>query len=526
MKKVFCALLLSSVFAAVSAGESVTVFKDGLDFFVRSPFSETEDLIIHTFRYVNEKAYLVKRGTPIQDYSKGKVLHSAGDDYPATAPLGAYGTLGGNHGSAFTREVTIPGHGLTEKDAGNIITDNRKNPFVILKVLNKDSILIHPEGKPDTYAPRFIQHSRQPLYYKEKKLEFTSSVLRQLYPLNRITDWQLLADGKTPVPEKKEIKCRFVDFIFVHDVIDPYFVIQAFKKGINKGSYPPFGIRHAMQLANTPALRKQYADYMKLPALVTYSNKFRFQPRGACVNYRSVLYHAKLSHVGNLDVMFMWSGAIANQKRQLFYVPKMKVLTLKDRETKKDITIDLTSGYPLPRKLNVSCYIPDKEALDPNDLPDRFIRVSGPGPYHYGIALGYSLFTGYTAKANTSKERSTVYHIYRSHKMYPFGSKLKNVQPGKKTLTVTYRQYFNPQLEPDATSFYCHYQENSLIVYLDFHKILKNKTIKLPGAATGRKITVLEKTKELTLHTNAVVPASGIRLSNNAKHGYLVLKLD
>ena len=30
----------------------------------------------------------------------------------------------------------------------------------------------------------------------------------------------------------------------------------------------------------------------------------------------------------------------------------------------------------------------------------------------------------------------------------------------------------------------------------------------------------------LTLHTPAEIPAAGITLSNNAKHGYLVLKLD
>jgi hypothetical protein len=93
--------------------------------------------------------------------------------------------------------------------------------------------------------------------------------------------------------------------------------------------------------------------------------------------------------------------------------------------------------------------------------------------------------------------------------------------------TVAYRQYFNPRLEPDATSFYCHHQGSSFMVYLDFHKVLKNKTVKLPPAAAGKKITVLEKTPALTLHTASRIPDSSvITLSNDAKHGYLVLKLD
>ena len=73
---------------------------------------------------------------------------------------------------------------------------------------------------------------------------------------------------------------------------------------------------------------------------------------------------------------------------------------------------------------------------------------------------------------------------------------------------------------------YWHHQGNSLIVYLDFHKVLKNKTVKLPEAATGKKITILEKTPALVLHTGDTVPAAGIKLDNTAKHGYLVLKLD
>ena len=74
---------------------------------------------------------------------------------------------------------------------------------------------------------------------------------------------------------------------------------------------------------------------MKFPALVTYSNTFRFQPGGAVVNYRKALFHAALSRVSNLDVMFMWAGAIGNQKRQLFYIPKLKPITAKTRTDKK-----------------------------------------------------------------------------------------------------------------------------------------------------------------------------------------------
>ena len=527
MKRIFC-FGIFSLAVICFAEEFITVYKDGNDFFVRSNYSDNEDMIIHNFRYINEKSHLIKRTAPFAAWQKSTALHYSNDDYPAVVPLGKYGTLSGNHGSPYTRCLTVPGHGLTANDRGGVITEkNRKNTYVILQILDKDNLLIHPEGLQNTVSPRFPKHTTAPLFYKGKQLRFTKSVMKQLYPLNRITDWQLLADGKTPVPEKKEIKCRFVDFVFVHDLLDPYHVIQAVKKAPDDKYMPEWNARHSMCFVNTPELRKKYASYAKLPALVTYANKVRFQPRCARVNYRKITYHAPLSHANNLDIMFYWGGLIARQKRQLFYIPKLKPLTVTDRKTKEKRTIDLTAGVQIPIKMEYSYYIPLSDVIDRKDLPDRFIRITGDEKqYRYGIALGYSMIMGKTAKENMPGDRTTVYHLYKSHKIYPFSGCPKNIKPGKVEEVVAYTQYFDPRREPDATSFYCHYQGDSLMVYLDFHKELKNKTIKLPKAAVGRKITVFEKTPALELHTKGKVSASGITLSNKAKHGYLVLKLD
>ena len=92
--------------------------------------------------------------------------------------------------------------------------------------------------------------------------------------------------------------------------------------------------------------------------------------------------------------------------------------------------------------------------------------------------------------------------------------------------TIAYKQYFNPRLEPDATSLYWHREGDSMLVYMDFHKELKNKLIRLPKKFTGKKISIVEKTPSLVLHSQSVVPAEGILLDVNGKHGYLVLKLD
>ena len=527
MKRIFFLAAFLGCTILFSSEEFITVYKSGNDFFVRNKFSETEDLIIHNWRYANEKSYIVKRGTPIQDYKKGFLLHASGDDYPAST-IGGYGFLSGNHGSAYTRILHIPNHGLTVKDMGGIVKDSRGTVFIIVQIPGKNHILIHPEGRNNTVSHGFTFHTKLPLFYKGKELPFKSSELRQLYPMNRIINWQLLANGTTPVPEKKEIKCRFLDFIFDHDVLNPYHVVQSIKNAPGKKTVlPEWNANHHMIFVNTDALKKTYANFMKFPALATFYNKFRFEPGCVNVNYRKAVYHVAMPITRSLDIMFMWNGGIAGQKRQIFYIPKLKPITLSERGTGKKITLDLSAAPELPRKLDVSYFICHKDLADRNDMPDRYIRVTGDEKeLRYGIALGYSLFMGHTAKGASPGERPQFYHIYRTHKMYPVAYTLAPVRPGRSVETVSYRQYFDPRREPDTTSFYCHHQGKSLVVYLDFHKVLKNKVIKLPKSATGKKITVLEKTPALKLHTTKTVPAEGIKLDNAAAHGRLVLKLD
>ena len=119
-----------------------------------------------------------------------------------------------------------------------------------------------------------------------------------------------------------------------------------------------------------------------------------------------------------------------------------------------------------------------------------------------------------------------VYFLYKTRKIYPYCFAINNPKKGDEKYSVIYRQYFNPQIEPDATAFYYHKEGKSDVIYLDFHKDLKNKTIRLPGHFTGRAITVIEQTPSLTLHTAGAVPEQGIALSVKDNYGYLVLKLD
>ena len=525
----FCFLLAGWIAfsGGLTAQEKITVRKMGDKFVVRSEFSPKEDLVILNFRYANEAAYLVPKSLPLKDYQKGKRIHSNGDEYPATYFSGTI--LSGNHGSAFCRTLLIPNHGLTVADLGGKVTEKNGCPYVIMQIIDKDNILIHSwsDTKDSIFLPNLKKHSSAPLFYKGKELLFEKSSFTMMGPLNRITDYRLLADGKTPIPENTDVKCDYLDFIFVHDVISPTEAVRQVVENPGKKTSPEWDRQSRMFLVNTSKLRNEYPEYMKLAAVATYHNLFRFEARGANVLYRKVVYHTHIKSVRELQIMYGWCGAIAQKQKQYFYIPKMKPVKMNGlKKNDPVLEADFTANYLMPDQMNVRQMFTRADCLNPEDVPDRFIRVVGNDEPDLGIALGYSLINGSTAKVHKGADRDPFYFFWCTKKMYPYAYTIQDVQPGTTKETVCYKQYFNPKLEPDATSFFWHREGKSWLVYLDFHKELKNKRIRLPQNFVGRKITVVEKTPSLALHTENTVPAEGIRLDVTGKHGYLVLKLD
>ena len=523
-------LILSTTLPlSLMAADSVTVFRTGNDFFVRSKYSNMYDLVICVERGCNESAYLLCPDTPLADCrKKGLVLHAGGDEYAANPPIGNYGTLSGNHGSIYTSLLTIPGHGLTEKDIGGLFEENNsKKKFVIMNIVDKDSIIVHSPGRKNTLSPAFARPYSKKMYYKGKAFAIKKMTVTQLYPLNRITRCELLADGKEPVPEGREVKCTFADFYFTHDVIDPYYAVQSVKNAPGKIPSPRWTNKMHMFYLHTDELKKQYPEYAALPRLATFENRLRFDPWGSAVNYRRTTYHVALSTATALEVMMNWRGLFGASPKQRFYIPKLKKLKVPSASNKEKIfEYDFTNVENLKPAMPVSYLIKRKDCLDPEDPCDRYIRLSGKKEMEYGAALGYSLFMGCTAKGK-DQTRDSLYLLYKTKKMYPYAYSIKSIKPGTVMETVAYKQFFNPQKEKDATSFYYHFQGDSLIVYTDFHKEVKNKVLTLPSCAAGRKITILEKTPGMTLHTEKKIPEEALfTVSTTSGNNYIVLKLD
>ena len=513
-KLIFMATCLFACFSP--AREQITVYRNGNELLARSGFSEEKDIILHIVRVANERAYLVPRGTDILaykagqynilEYKGGELMHNGSDDFAACTGIAGYGNLGGNHGSSFGRELSIPGHGMTGRDIGAKLTDETGAAYYVMRIINKDSILIHPDGGGTPGFPKFKGHTNEKLFRDGKELKYQKSAMMQMLPAVRVNEISFLVNGREPLPDKTPVKCDFLDHIVDVDAVMPDAVVELVKA--NPGKDPDMVAKG-------------------LPALFNARTVFSYQPRGACVLYQKYKITHDFGKLESLGTCMCWSGSIAEKKNTEFYIPKLKPLKIKAYDKKSpDLDCDFSAIYKMPGVMDVSHSILKTDCPDPEDPSDRFIRLAGDAKREIGVAVGYSLIEGSTARANKAADRPMVYFLYKTRKIYPYCFAINNPKKGDEKYSVIYRQYFNPQIEPDATVFYYHKEGKSDVVYLDFHKDLKNKTIRLPGHFTGRAITVIEQTPSLTLHTAGAVPAEGIELSVKDNYGYLVLKLD
>ena len=521
------------MFSKLLQEEKIQVLAKGDDVLIRSGFSDTHDLVWRIFRYANEAAYLVHKDQELEDGIDNfyPTLHYGNDDYPAMS-MENYVYLSGNHGSVASRFITAPGHPFGENSIGEVVLNEKGEEYIVVSVQDEDHFILHGIGKGDSAHPLFPKWEENTrLFYKGRELTYTQGAFTQIFPMNRITKYEFLIDGKFPLEKDKLYTCSTLEFHFDHDVLSPIHLADFLKENAGKSLAMPQIRQHArMCFVNTEELQNKYADYRKIPALLTQKNIFTFQPYASCTNKRNITFHLPLARVNALDIMQIWNGYLSELESEEFYIPKLKDFTLHYQDGSPDEVWKSNTLFPCKRKMRLNQILTkENDALDPTDPPDRYIRLAGsaPGKREFGFALGFSLLHGFTAKENKGLDRDELYFFYRSKKFYPRSYTFESVKPGTSVECCTYKHYFNPQAEPDATSFYYHKEGDSTLLYLDFHKVLSNKKIHLPASFAGKKISIVEKTPSVILHTENEIPCeSAIMLDVTGDSGYIVLKLD
>ena len=111
-----------------------------------------------------------------------------------------------------------------------------------------------------------------------------------------------------------------MNFIRLKELLEIDFI----KENAGKKMLLPSFRRHIkMCMTHTEDLQKEYADFMKLPALFTQKNLFTFQAQGCYTNKRKIQFHMPLAKANALDVMQIWNEWLMEQEKEEFYIPKM-----------------------------------------------------------------------------------------------------------------------------------------------------------------------------------------------------------
>lgn len=513
-------------FATGALAAKMSVLVSGRIAFVRWPFDATRDLVVKVYEPANEDAFLVAKGSRTADCAQGERINSGGDDFSAIA-LGDFGYMSGNHGSYFGHLQTVPKHGFSEKDIGREITHVVSGAsYRLVDVVDGDTILIHPDGV-EGRASRFDYRTGS-FRCGEHTWTPVRQTREQIFPMSRYNKRTWMDVAGCPIPEGREMTVDSADLVIDHDVVDPRAVMRYLKDHPGKRFDPALvtrwpGPRIYLETSESKATLK---DFAALKTLISVRTVYRYVPYCACTIHRTTRFNADLPSVSALDVIQGWDGALPAWKDTLFYMPRTKPKTLKGNSGAADVAVDMTKGVRLPWPCwNVTDFIRKEDCTDPENMPDRFIRIGGEKNRRIGVALGYSLVDGVTALERKGEGRPYAYFFWKTGKMYPHCYDLSNVKAGTEIRHNAYRQYFDAEREPDATSFYHHREGAADYVYLDFHKTLKGKRIKLPPEYVGRPLRVLEKTSSVILRTQGTIPQNGLDLDVADGYGTLVVEI-
>jgi hypothetical protein len=145
--------------------------------------------------------------------------------------------------------------------------------------------------------------------------------------------------------------------------------------------------------------------------------------------------------------------------------------------------------------------------VDPADLPDRWIEFlgkveNGKRVRKIGNVLGLDPAFGALKHSERAKNR-LAFIIPSWNKSYPshFSPGKKIIKKGTVLEMVGYRCYFNPEKIGDATVLFVIPHKNSIKVYADFHKAVKDYVLPF---AENAKTAILEKSAGVTLKGNKV----------------------
>ena len=438
-------------------------------------------------------------------------LAAQGDD---AAPARYNGTTsGGNHGPYVIKQITAAAHGkTTAADIGSEWTDEAGLKWYLMKVIDANTLWVMSEDTGtggiwnfgSTINGTKLIHSQRATNTGD--IIFSATVYPLMTPVTQGQVKSISVDGVT-VSADGVYTGKTVNITNSYNIVNVAGVVSYYKTMTGTARAPSF------------------VD-AAIPAETRFTVTYQWAANGSCTVYHQFrTFNAiNLQYVG-----FIQSAALDFSGKQLWqYIPKTVAIpgSLKtwNFQNMEDITaIPLENLYFYPGYWS-----------DPNNPPDRsamIVKTSG-GAASVGYVTGLSPLRGVGVAASRKNLVGTAFVLSTYGKNYMYGVSTNGsgftssiIPAGSMYEAVAYRSFYNPALLPEATVNTWYRDGRDIVVLIDFHQPVTQKTIPLPDEFVGRKITVVDKTASFSVVGGEFVSADGLLVTVTGGYGYAVLKL-
>lgn len=473
---------------------------------VRGYFDETYDIVTgyRTTDYNNGifNPYIAKLvlKTDLSSVS-GKQLNGANpDDSGPSIINGIY--LGGNHGR-YVNSLTATGHGKTLADVGAIYKDTLNNEFVLLKVVNANTLLV--SGRTSTTADdwRTFKLTVGNLTYvsggvSTTLITVTANQTTQLYPSIKNLAQQVLLDGinitTNGVYYGNELKITEK-----YDIVDTADMVAKIISARPVGGY------------------LTQPDFTNADAMVSIKNVYDVQKKNksAVISEFKVVKQVNLFDFGYYGIVqagFVtpsWTTSIRRYHPNL--LPFTNNSVNYDFRLKPDIKTSVFTGLTY---FNSSLWQDGKAT-------SRVVDMLESGDYNVNFNLGYLPLGGVR-----SSMVNNAWLLANGKKLYPqfidgkIGT-LNIVPAGTTKQGVAFRGWSKPSgLRSNGFTIN---NGGLTYVYLDYHAI-GTDYYSLDVALAGKKVTVIDKSSNITINTDIIVDGISVEISTSTPmYGYCEL---
>jgi hypothetical protein len=476
----------------VTAGNTFTLYIDGVYAYIRTPFSDTVDMVQMvqygtTTKWNNNviNPYQIKtipkstaKENLVTAYNAGTLVVNHGDD---AAPMNYNGTyIGANHGAFIVHEITQIGHGKGYVDVGSKWSNGTRE-YTLVRIVDANKLWFVSDntGTSAQWVYNNTLLTGNTLTHvsgatNTASIAVASDAITQLYTAINNHVKKIVVDGYKTIATSGFYDVESVEFIDTYNIMNVPAIISYLQAHVGTATEQELNVPAIDYDVNVQVSYK----YVQNGAL-TINTQFQ-KKSNINFNFAGLTQALPLNYTG---------------KTLLYYVPKMNPVTVGSNTYNLSNVIDVTSVTDVINLLKANW------SYD-NNPPDRMAQIVKNGATkEFGHVIGYSLSRGATQSSIRANTTDAGFFNGPTRKMYP-----KALVTNLNTVvnTITYRILFNPNVLPEATVYGWYEDNGAIFVVLDIHQ--SASLLKLPnlGLFNGKSATVVDSNDNFTLYSEIV----------------------